>query len=126
MTRITFLTAVSFITLVSWAMAQEVEPYTSASPGKDPFTGLFYGNMFYRQNVPFQGSPPEMGGGSQQTQYFYGPDGSFQGYSTQSGDTRHYYGGDGNYQGSSYQKSNEQNFYASDGRTKSGSVFYGR
>jgi len=108
----------------SSAYAQETQPYTA--PAKDPYTNLFYGDMFYRGNVPFQGSPPETGGGSPQTQYYYGPDGSFQGYSTQTGDMRHYYGGDGGYQGSSYQKSHDQNFYASDGRTKSGTTFYGQ
>lgn len=106
------------------SVAQETQPYSGQV--KDPYTSLFYGNMFYRNNVPFQSSPPESSGGNTQTQYFYGQDGSFQGYSTQSGDTNHYYGGDGSYQGTSYKKSNDQNFYSSDGRTKSGSIFYGR
>jgi hypothetical protein len=108
----------------SASFAQETQPYQSQA--KDPYTSLFYGNMFFRNTPPFQASPPESGGGGIQTQYFYGPDGSLQGYSTQSGDTSHYYSGDGNYRGTSYKKSGDENFYSSDRLMKNPSPFYER
>lgn len=61
---------------------------------------------------------------AQETEYYYGMDGSFQGYATQSGGTRHYYRGDGAYEGSSRRDSGEQNFYGDDGRSRSNSIFF--
>lgn len=61
---------------------------------------------------------------AQETTYYYGSDGSFQGYATQSGVTRHYFGGDGAYEGSSRQYSSDQNLYGDDGRSRSNSIFF--
>jgi hypothetical protein len=105
----------------SVSVAQETQPHQSQA--KDPYTNLFYGNMFFRNTPSFQGSPPETRGGSIQTQYFYGPDGSLQGYSIQSGDTSQHYSGDGNYRGTSYKKSSDENFYSLDHAMKNGSHF---
>jgi hypothetical protein len=124
MCKWTSIIAALIIATSAASVAQETQPYQSQA--KDPYTNLFYGNMFFRNNIPFQGSPPESGGTGIQTQYLYGPDGALQGYSTQSGDTSHYYSGDGNYRGSSYKKSNNENFYSSDGWLKNGSNIFGR
>ena len=51
-----------------------------------------------------------------QTQYFYGPNGQYQGQALRSGNTQYFYGANGQYQGQSLQSGNAQYFYGSNGQ----------
>ena len=51
-----------------------------------------------------------------QTQYFYGPNGQYQGQALRSGNTQYFYGANGQYQGQSLQSGNNQYFYGANGQ----------
>jgi len=51
-----------------------------------------------------------------QTQYFYGPNGQYQGQVLRSGTTQYFYGANGQYQGQALQSGNNQYFYGSNGQ----------
>ena len=51
-----------------------------------------------------------------QTQYFYGPNGQYQGQALRSGNTQYFYGANGQYQGQAMQSGNSQYFYGANGQ----------
>jgi len=51
-----------------------------------------------------------------QTQYFYGPNGQYQGQATRSGNNQYFYGANGQYQGQAMQSGNNQYFYGANGQ----------
>jgi hypothetical protein len=51
-----------------------------------------------------------------QTQYFYGPNGQYQGQALQSGTTQFFYSANGQYQGQALQSGNNQYFYGANGQ----------
>ena len=51
-----------------------------------------------------------------QTQYFYGPNGQYQGQAMQSGNTQYFYGANGQYQGQALQSGNVTSLYNANGQ----------
>jgi hypothetical protein len=51
-----------------------------------------------------------------QTQYFYGPNGQYQGQALRSGNNQYFYGPNGQYQGQAMQSGNNQYFYGANGQ----------
>ena len=51
-----------------------------------------------------------------QTQYFYGPNGQYQGQALQSGTTQFFYGADGQYQGQAFRNGNTTSLYGANGQ----------
>jgi hypothetical protein len=53
-----------------------------------------------------------------QTQYFYGPNGQYQGQAMQSGNNQFFYGANGQYQGQAMQSGNSTYFYGPQGQSQ--------
>jgi hypothetical protein len=51
-----------------------------------------------------------------QTQYFYGPNGQYQGQAMRSGNTQYFYGANGQYQGQALQSGNITSLYNANGQ----------
>jgi glutamate synthase domain-containing protein 3 len=51
-----------------------------------------------------------------QTQYFYGPNGQYQGQAMRSGNTQYFYGANGQYQGQALQSGNITSLYGANGQ----------
>jgi hypothetical protein len=51
-----------------------------------------------------------------QTQYFYGPNGQYQGQALRSGNTQYFYGANGQYQGQALQSGNITSLYNANGQ----------
>jgi hypothetical protein len=51
-----------------------------------------------------------------QTQYFYGPNGQYQGQAIRSGNTQYFYGANGQYQGQALQSGNITSLYNANGQ----------
>jgi glutamate synthase domain-containing protein 3 len=51
-----------------------------------------------------------------QTQYFYGPNGQYQGQAMRSGNTQYFYGANGQYQGQALQSGNVTSLYGANGQ----------
>jgi YD repeat-containing protein len=60
-----------------------------------------------------------------QTQYFYGPNGQYQGQAMRSGNNQYFYGANGQYQGQAMQSGNSTYYYGPQGQSQGQTINQG-